>query len=161
MGYYKDKKWRSGFKRLRPVVVSILELYEYIHANFNVHYETYYGKGSRLGARKEVRSSEKNFVLPLTNIETKQFISDGWLYPMLGAFRMLLEVPESSRGKISWVTDPKRFYDKYGAEFVGDVCEQSESLGSNPNATGKSRPLWNNLRTKMELHRMKIDAKKT
>ena len=32
-------------------------------------------------------------------------------------------------------------------------------LGNNPNATGKSRPLWNNLRTKMELHRMKLAVK--
>jgi hypothetical protein len=37
------------------------------------------------------------------------------------------------------------------------VVDQSESLGRNPAATGKSRPLWNNLRKSMELHRMKID----
>jgi hypothetical protein len=162
MNYYKDEEWRPGYEQLAPVVVSILELYEYVHANFNAQYEKYkekMDKGSRFGGRKEVRYNGNDWTLPLTGLKTKHFISDGWLYPMLGAFRMLLDFPKTSRGKVEWITDPKDFYDKYGSEFVADVCDQSESLGSNPNATGKSRPLWNNLRTKMELHRMKLAAK--
>lgn len=71
---------------------------------------------------------------------------------------MLLVFPANSRGRVIWLEDPKKFFDEHGWEFVGDVCDQSEALGSNPNATGKSRPLWNNLRTKMELHRMKFLA---
>ena len=35
--------------------------------------------------------------------------------------------------------------------------DQSESLGRNPQSTGKSRPLWNNLRKSMELNRMKLE----
>jgi len=61
-------------------------------------------------------------------------------------------------GEVDYRTE--KFFDEHGWEFVGDICEQSEALGSNANATGKSRPLWNNLRTKMELHRMKILASK-
>jgi hypothetical protein len=70
------------------------------------------------------------------------------------AFRMLLEFPKTGRGSVKWIKEPKEFFNEFGWEFVGDVTEQSASLGGNPNATGKSRPLWNNLRTKMELHRM-------
>jgi hypothetical protein len=159
LGYYQDEDWRPGFEMLEPVVVEILELYEYAHSNFYKVYKEYKGsldKTSKLGQRKEVRYSENPTRLPLTGLQTKQFISDGWLYPLLGAFRMLLDFPKSARGSVKWITDPKKFFDEHGWEFVGDICEQSEALGSNANATGKSRPLWNNLRTKMELHRMKI-----
>lgn len=163
LNYYQDEEWRPGYERLRPVVVDILEMYDHIHLNFHAQYEKYkktLDKGSRLGGRKEVRySPDKPFKLALSGWETKRFISDGWLYPLLGAFRMLLDFPPTSRGSVKWLTEPKTFFNSNGAEFVGDICEQSESLGSNPNATGKSRPLWNNLRTKMELHRMKIEAK--
>lgn len=163
LGYYQDEEWRPGFEVLKPVVVDILELYEYAHSNFYRVYKEYKGsmdKGSKLGQRKEVRYSEKPTRLPLTGLQTKQIISDGWLYPLLGAFRMLLDFPKSARGSVKWITEPKQFFDEHGWEFVGDICEQSEALGSNANATGKSRPLWNNLRTKMELHRMKILASK-
>jgi AIPR protein len=159
LGYYEDEKWRPGYELLRPVVVEILDLYEYIHLKFNSQYKVSQGKGSKLGARKEVRYNENTpFKLPLTAGQTNYLIPDGWLYPLLAAFRMLLMHPRNGRGEVKWLTLPKPFYDKHGAEFVGDVCEQSENLGRNPNATGKSRPLWNNLRTKMELHRMKLLA---
>jgi AIPR protein len=162
LSYYQDPEWRPGYELLRPVVVDILELYEYVHLNFNAQYKKYNassGSGSKLGARKEVRYNDKTpFKLPLTGDQTNHFIADGWLYPLLAAFRMLLEYPRTSRGTPKWLSLPKPFYDLHGWEFVGDVCEQSENLGRNPNATGKSRPLWNNLRTKMELHRMKLMA---
>lgn len=157
---YRSDEWKPGYKFLAPVVVDILRLYEHIHANFPEEYKEYnsrQGSGSKLGLRKEVRYSKKPIQLPLTGLETNYFIADGWLYPMLAAFRMLLDFPRNGRGKVEWVTDPLDFFDKHGHEFVADVVEQSETLGRNPNATGKSRPLWNNLRKSMELHRMKLD----
>jgi hypothetical protein len=159
---YRTDDWKSDYKLLAPVVVDILRLYEYIHVNFNEQYKEYnsrQGSGSKLGNRKEVRfSKEKPFTLPLTGWETHHFIPDGWLYPLLAAFRMLLIFSASGRGQVKWLTPPHDFFDAHGHEFVGDVVEQSETLGRNPNATGKSRPLWNNLRKAMELHRMKLEV---
>lgn len=159
---YRSDDWRPGYELLAPVVVDILSLYEYIHVKFNEQYKEYnsrQGSGSKLGSRKEVRfAKEKPFVLPLTQSETHHQIPDGWLYPLVAAFRMLLVFPKNGRGHVKWLTDPRNFYDAHGHEFVGDVVEQSETLGRNPNATGKSRPLWNNLRKSMELHRMKLEV---
>jgi hypothetical protein len=164
LSYYQDADWRPGYEVLRPVVADILDLYEYVHLNFYPQYRKYNaseGTGSKLGARKEVRYNDKTpYKLPLTGKQTNYFIPDGWLYPLLAAFRQLLSHPRTSKGTAEWITSPKEFYDEYGWEFVGDICDQSENLGRNPNATGKSRPLWNNLRTKMELHRMKLSAAK-
>jgi hypothetical protein len=160
LDYYRDDEWRTGFEALRPVVIDILGLYDYLHLKFPEQYEKYkdsLGTGSKLGARKEVRYVEgRTHTLPLTGEKTKYLIPDGWLYPLAGAFRMLLEFPKGPRGQVKWITDPREFFDEYGHEFVADIVEQSENLGRNPNATGKSRPLWNNLRKSMELHRMKL-----
>jgi hypothetical protein len=163
LDYYREAEWRTGFETLRPVVVEILRLFDYIHLKFPDQYEKYknnQGIGSKLGARKEVRyanDKRKAFKLALTGAQTRYFIPDGWLYPLLGSFRMLLLFPKGPRGQVKWLTDPENFYDEHGHELVGDVVEQSESLGRNANATGKSRPLWNNLRKAMELHRMKLE----
>jgi len=161
---YRSDEWKPSYKLLAPVAVDILRLYEYIHANFLEEYKEYnlrQGTGSKLGLRKEVRYSKKPVRLPLTGWQTNYIIPDGWLYPMLAAFRMLLVFPRNGRGKVGWVTNPEDFFDTHGHEFVADVVEQSETLGRNPNATGKSRPLWNNLRKAMELHRIKLEMAKS
>jgi len=163
LDYYRDADWRKGYETLRPVVVDILRLFDYIHVHFQEQYVKYKkleGKGSKLGRLTEVRYSEgRAFKLPLTQRETKYVLPDGWLYPLLGAFRMLLRFP-GGKGQVEWLTPPQEFFDERGFEFVADVVEQSDSLGKNPQSTGKSRPLWNNLKTKMELHRMKIEQSK-
>jgi AIPR protein len=157
---YRDEEWRPGYESLRAVLVDILGLYEYLHLEFPQQYEKYkdsLGTGSKLGARKEVRYTEgRSHTLPLTGKKTKYLIPDGWLYPLAGAFRILLEVPKNGRGHAKWVTNPRAFFDKFGHEFIADIVEQSESLGRNPQSTGKSRPLWNNLRKSVELHRLKL-----
>ena len=159
LDFYQKSEWKQGYEALRPVVLDILRLAEHIHLEFPAQYnkaKADAGRNGRLGGRKEVRYYEKHpFTLPLSREQTKYVIPDGWLYPVLASFRMLLIFGKN--GKTKWVTEPKTFFDERGYELVGDVADQSESLGRNPAATGKSRPLWNNLRKSMELHRMKID----
>jgi len=150
---YRDENWRVGYQKLAPVVVDILKLYDYVHVNFQPQYMKAYGANSKLGRRKEVRfidNQRKAKLLPLTNQTTQYVIPDGWLYPLLAAFRVLLEWPRGGRGSVHWGRDPYQYFEEYGSELVKDVVEQSQELGNNPNATGKSRMLWSGLRTKVE-----------
>lgn len=161
LDYYKSPEWIDGYKVLAPVAVDILTLYDYLHVHFPDQYRKYkagLGTGSGLGRRSEVRhldNDKRPFTLPLTQKTTRYVIPDGWLYPLLASFRMLLDFPKSSKGEAKWAVNPRQVFNEFGHEFVADVVEQSESLGRNPQSTGKSRPLWNNLRQKMELCRMK------
>ncbi|HML76628.1 MAG TPA: AIPR family protein [Anaerohalosphaeraceae bacterium] len=177
---YKDERkdslnWREKYELLAPVVVDILKLYEYIHVGFKKQYEVVrnkQGKGAKLGKRKEVHYTDteikrgsantkcegKSKILPLTGWETKYVVPDGWLYPLLGAFRVLLKWPKGHSGIVSWKTDPFKFFDNYGYELVSDIESQSEELGNNPNATGKSRMLWSSLRAKVENRFFRLEA---
>jgi hypothetical protein len=161
LDYFRDSEWKPGFEALKPVVLDILRLHESIQLEFQGQYNKYKGDGGgsgKLGKRKEIRYSEgKTFTLALSQAQTKYLIPDGWLYPILASFRQLLVIPQTTKESVSWITDVQVFFTEHGYELVADVVEQSQSLGSNPNAVGKSRPLWNNLRKSMELHRMKIE----
>lgn len=155
---YRNEEWRESYEKFAPVVVEILKLYDYLHVNFQSQYMNCYGPNSKLGLRKEVRfirDPQKAKVLPLTKSTTQYVLADGWLYPLLAAFRSLLEWPKNGSGKVKWAISPFEYFDKYGAELVRDIVEQSEELGSNPNATGKSRMLWSGLKTKVEFHLLK------
>jgi hypothetical protein len=157
--HYRDPEWRAGYELLKPVVLDILRFSDFVQVEFRSQYNKYKGESGqsgKLGKRKEVRYKDgKTFTLPLTEQKTTIVIPDGWLYPILGSFRMLLVFPK--KGSVRWITDPQLFFKSHGAELVGDVVEQSEALGRNPAATGKSRPVWNALRKSMELHRMKLE----
>lgn len=155
---YRDEDWKVGYMRLAPVVIDILKLYDHVHINFQPQYMKAYGRGAKLGRRKEVRyidDPKKSKVLPLTRQSTQHVLPDGWLYPLLGAFRILLEWPKRSNGDVKWAISPFQYFDNHGTELVMDIVEQSAELGSNPNATGKSRMLWSGLRTKVENHILK------
>ena len=155
LDYYQDEAWIPGYRTLEAVVVDILKLYDYIHVNFPTHYK------GRLGGRKEVdyrdpAKKQKPKVLKLTDTETRHGLPDGWLYPLLGAFRMLLIPAGGKNTEAKWAICPFEYFDKHGAELVQDVADQSRELGSNPNATGKSRMLWSGLRTKVENRLLKL-----
>jgi hypothetical protein len=160
--HFRDPEWKPGYEALRPVVLDILRLSEHIHLDFQPQYAKYKeenGKAAKLGNRKEIEYRERGFTLPLSAAQTKYRIPDGWLYPILAAFRVLLDIPAD--GDASWIADPQQFFDECGFELVGFVAEQSENLGRNPAAAGKSRNLWVQLRMVMELHKMKLSAQGT
>lgn len=161
LDYFRDPDWKPGYETLKPVVLDVLRLHEFIQLEFQGQYNKYKGDSGasgKLGKRKEIRYNDgKFFTLALSKAQTKYLIPDGWLYPILASFRQLLVLPQNGTENVKWITDPQTFFTEHGYELVADVAEQSQSLGSNPGAVGKSRPLWNNLRKSMELHRMKID----
>lgn len=152
---YRKSEWNEDYEKLAPVVIDILRLYDHIHCNFQEQYMKAYGANSKLGSRKEVRfidSASQAKELPLTGSKTQYVLPDGWLYPLLAAFRELLKWPNNGRGKVRWSLDPFVFFDGHGVTLVSDVVEQSQELGSNPNSTGKSRMLWSGLRRTVENH---------
>jgi len=158
--YYRDPDWLPGYQALSPVVVDILRLFDFIHEEFAAQYQKYnlqaYDSASKFGKRKEVTyKGGAAFKLPLTGGETKYLVTDGWLYPVLASLRMLLKYTPDK--PIKWATDPFKYFEEHGWELVGIVVEQSQALGNNPNAVGKSRPLWSNLRKTVELERVKLD----
>ena len=149
---FQDKEWNKKYEKLSPVVLDIIKLYDYIHVNFQEQYKkALHPKQARLGGRKEVKYLDPNEgykpkKLPLTGQETRHVLPDGWLYPLLASFRVLLEWPKNAKDEVKWKIDPYEYFDKNGSELVIDVVGQSEDLGRNANAAGKSRMLWRGLR---------------
>lgn len=157
--YFRDDAWLPGYKQLASVVVDILTLYDYVHENFQIQYAKFNREtkdsGAKFGKRREINYRPgKPFVLPLTQAAVNYPVPDGWLYPTVAALRVLLDF---SNGAAKWKTDPFNYFDENGAELVGDVAEESASLGFNPQSVGKKRLFWANLRGKVELRLVKID----
>lgn len=150
---YQDEAWKEGYENLASVTIDILKLYDFIHVEFQKKYMEFYGPGAKLGKRKEVKyydEEEKARKLHLTQSKTQYVLADGWLYPLLGSLRVLLKHQKGNKKLAVWKIDPFEFFNKYGSQLVPILVESSEDYGRNPNAVGKSRRVWDALRTKVE-----------
>ncbi len=156
-GYYEKPDWNSGYRALAPVILDILDLYEYVKLSFERAYKDAIGTNARLGKRKEIDYRDKPIIrLELTGRFTQYGIPDGWVYPILGSLRGLLH--KSTDGSMRWDVDPKEFFTTCGPKLVQDVVEMSEQLGRNANSTGKSRVLWQSLHQTVELQRLRMSS---
>lgn len=160
LSYFRDEDWLPGYIQLKGVVSDILQLFDYIHVNFQPQYAVFNREtkdaGSKFGKRREVTYVKgRKKILPLTETEVEYVVPDGWLYPVVASLRMLLNFPKGKSA--SWAMDPFQYFDKWGYELVGDVVEQSAAYGFNPQTVGKTRPVWSNLRGKVKLKRLELE----
>lgn len=88
----------------------------------------------------------------LSETKIKYLVPKGILYPIVGAFRALIQV-DTVTGNYSWVRDPFEAWDKLGPKLVAIVLDEKED---NPEYLGKSKNLWSNLFKEMLLYRLNI-----
>ena len=67
---------------------------------------------------------------------------NGFIYPILGAFRALVEEKD---GVYRWKKNPFDVLEKVGGELVESTVSMSRSLGNNPQSVGKDQNIWKTL----------------
>ncbi|MGE5692235.1 MAG: AIPR family protein, partial [Candidatus Zixiibacteriota bacterium] len=141
------RKRRESFKKLAPILKDILQFHDYVHLKAHELYNReYLGKARKL-AFYQTRKRGK-YTLIFSNTETGSMLYDGALYPILGAFRYLVEKnpgTESYSWKVGSFENVKKLFDKVGAQMIYATKNTSDSRGRNPNAIGKDDSHWDNL----------------
>jgi hypothetical protein len=134
-----DEDLRKAYKRLNPLVIDILKLYEFMYAEFEGAYDAAFGNKSRLGKREGVTPRHDNpVVLPLTGFKANYVIPNGFLFPLLASFRALVTYTPQT----GWKADPYEFFRKHGKKLVAELMDQVESVGGNPNVAGKKKQVY-------------------
>ena len=78
--------------------------------------------------------------------------------PIFAALRFLLK---ENDGKYEWIVDPKKFIDKHGKNLVGQILDaHTKEYGSNPNKTGKSKVLWQNIANAVRINSLEEELAK-
>ncbi len=151
---YQTNKAANPYVKMAKLIPDILRLYDTIEINMPVYY-----KGDSNDIKRYGRTVGVVMAKPGKKFQSKYLANDmdyatpyGFLYPILGAFRALIK---EENGQYVWAKDPFETLDKLGPQLVSFTIEMSRQLGNNPNATGKSAILWNNLYTNvlMSLYR--------
>ncbi|NLD61644.1 hypothetical protein GX645_04255 [Candidatus Sumerlaeota bacterium] len=137
----KDAK--NPYVKMREIMADIFMLHDKIEVKMNDFY-TVKNPSERYGAIKGV-SMPKNgetFKSKFMENEMKYRSPSGFIYPILGAFRALLEEKDDC---YCWKTDPFDVLEKAGPNLVDSTVSMSRALGNNPQSVGKDPNIWKTL----------------
>ncbi|MGD0283538.1 MAG: AIPR family protein, partial [Dissulfurispiraceae bacterium] len=134
----------ASFKKLRPLLKDILELYDYMQIKGRTLYNNKFkGRGAALAFYQTRKRGEYEYVF--SGGKAKYRLYDGALYPILGSFRFLVEYKpdkEEYCWKVGTVDNVKKLFDQIGGDLIHLTKTTSDSRGKNPNAIGKDENHW-------------------
>lgn len=132
----------KSFKKLAPIVKEICQLHDIIAADARYQWND---AGGSFGKLSFVETRKKGFVMTFTGATADYRLTSGALFPMLAAFRWMVE---EKKGEFVWrggFEAVLRMWKRAALEMLQMTKQASDELGRNPNAIGKSRNHWANL----------------
>jgi len=122
-----------------PLLPKILELRDEIYLELPKAYNSIGGKFGALTGVIEVSNRRMDTInLPFTGKESSYRIPSGFIYPVLAAFRSLVECKKKP---CEWKLDPIKLFKELKAQLSSRVCDQAKEL-RNPNKLGKDKATW-------------------
>jgi hypothetical protein len=150
----------ESYKRLRPILKDILVLHDRIRLESqNLHSEA----GGKYGNVSFVEHKERGkFMFPFIGEESEYRLMNAALYPILGAFRWMVEI-DPQKGKARWrggFHNVLRLWRSSASELLRITLQKNAEEGRNPNAIGKSRAHWSSLYSRLALRDLqsKVDG---
>jgi hypothetical protein len=138
-----DANGGAGFRKLRPILKDILALHDTIQMDFApVHIKA----GGRTTLAIIDKANKQPFAFTFIGKQSKERLQTGALYPLLAAFRWMVE--EDASGNYRWrggFSNVLRRWNETAPDLVRKTSERSKELGGNSNAIGKSRTHWDTL----------------
>ena len=134
----------NQYHRLASLLPSLVQLYDTIEAEFKDKYLAFNPSG-RFGALRGIERHKENskpFLTTFLQNETPYKISSGYLLPVFGAFRVLI-----NPSTLEWRQDPIQMWQEIGSELVKNTLESSRT---NPQDAGKNGSIWSNNYSKVE-----------
>ena len=132
---------QESFMKLETILPDILELAETISSEARARHNE---KGGKAGLLTFVEQRKKGlYDFPFIEKKGSHRLTNGALFPMLGAFRWMVE--EADDGVFRWkgsFEEVKDLWRRCAGDLMRTTQETSAELGRNPNAIGKSKNHW-------------------
>jgi hypothetical protein len=146
---------RDSYKMLAPLLVDILQLYDYVQIQGRIRYNE--ETGGRAASMVGVYATKKKGTYPyiFTGTQAPYKLYDGALYPMLGALRFLVQQKPGDivySWKLKSIDEVKAFFDEIAPELVTTTYKTSLIYGRKPNPIGKDDNHWDNMYKTVALH---------
>ena len=148
----RSKLRNSKYYRLRHVLHDGLVLYDHIRRDFREIHNQSGGSAGRMNIVEETTGT-RMLDFPFAGLKPSKYrLTKGAAYPMLAAFRNMVEKDASSN--VAWQGGFKavlRLWNEAATELVEETYNATKEIGRMPDQLGKNRKHWDNLHMKMQL----------
>jgi len=134
--HYADN--RTRLERYIGLLPKILQLVDTIHLELPAAYIAQGGRFGRLTGVVTIKSAKNNIELPYIGAKSEYQIPSGFIYPVLAAFRPLVNI---GKKECSWKSDPIKLFEDIKETLAQAICEQAIEF-RNPNKLGKDGATW-------------------
>ncbi|MBD5451201.1 MAG: abortive phage infection protein [Lachnospiraceae bacterium] len=140
---YKSAYDTDFYRSLTTHLPTLVNLFDTIEKDLPERYKEYKRNlgtaNPRFGAVRGIECcpADKSYYTSFLHNETPYNISSGYIYPIFGAFRFLINFNEETK-KVNWLFDPIEIWNEVGTALVQNTFE----TWGNPNLAGKDKQLW-------------------
>lgn len=134
-----DKGDGNIYAKLIPLLPELVRIFEFIQRDMKKYYAEFKkANGQSSSAFGKVRGVEGagNYHTAFSKMDIEYQISNGFIFPIFGAFRALLK--ENIDGSIEFEFSPEKVWNKIGVNLVQNTFETD----TNPQMAGKNKTLW-------------------
>lgn len=145
---------REQYEALSGILLDILALHDIIALEGRERHNEAGGRGGRLAFVEAKARGLYEF--PFTGKQGKYRLHRGAIFPMLGAFRWMVEEDPKS-GKLKWTggfSAVKKVWSAAGGDLMQATQQTSDELGRKLTAIGKSKNHWANLHNIVAKHQL-------
>jgi hypothetical protein len=151
---YKEHEGKikgSKYHRLRPILHDALVLYDHIRHDFRDIHNEAGGRAGKMNIMEEAgKARELDF--PFAQLPPSKYrLTKGASYPMLAAFRNVVE--EDDSGNAKWAGGFRsvlRLWKDAAPDLVAETDSAVEQFGRTPDHLGKNRKHWDGLHVKLQ-----------
>jgi hypothetical protein len=129
---------KAEMEKLIPLLPDILKLENEIQLQLPTIYNDQGGKFGKVTGVEPVKGNMQATELPFIGKESDYRIPNAFIYPILAAFRPLVDCDGAT---CRWSSDPFAFFEKVKVELVTRVMEQAMEF-RNPTKMGKDNATW-------------------
>ena len=145
------ERLQEFYRKFVNVMPDIFDLYDQIEMEFA---DAYNSAGGRYGRKKYSGHKDDSTVgkSKFGMHDLKYKIPDGFMYPVVAAFRSYLQYNEET-DKYEWRNGirPEDIWNDCKKELTSSIMNFASSIGDNPNAVGKDTNIWDLAYMKVEL----------
>lgn len=128
-------------ENMTPIIPDIFKIWDLIETTFAEK-----GNAANRVYRKKKYSKYTGDGVPVaysmfSNQPMDYVVPRGILYPVVGAFRALVDIDPSTQ-KYSWKIAPEKVWDVVGGKLINILMTSSEDLSDSPDMVGKSPNTW-------------------
>jgi hypothetical protein len=150
------KENRDRLQKYLPLLPQILslkdEIYKEMPETYNKVAEGKFGLLTGVVALKNKKNASP-IELPFISGESYYSIPDAFIYPVLAAFRNLVNAEQN---KCSWKKEPIKFFAEVKEDLVQRIVDQAKTF-NNPNKLGKHKDTWRSCFDSVALEVLKLN----